>query len=237
MKIIFKLALFFSIALFILSLGLNPVTKQLSSNFVEEKKANVSINLNSSDFGQKFGDWSVIVDKKSNKEVNNVILYNRVDNHLIEAKKAYTLNENSNLQLILEHGKFYRLDGDIYRHATFSKMVFNDIAKNSMKDYKDIFQYWSKIDSDKKRLKEFVLAILISLMPIVFIYFIMLIGIVNPRNRNNYTLLYILFTTISYVVLIFLLLPKLGIYTILVVILFWITLGYYLYLKRIKSRY
>jgi lipopolysaccharide export system permease protein len=237
MKIVLKLGIFFSITLFVLSFGLRPITEQLMDNFIEEKKANASINLNSNEFGQKFGDWSVIVDKKEDTKITDIILYNRVENHLIKAKKAYTENIDFKVNLVLENGIFYKLDDDTFKQAIFEKMVFKNITKNNISNYSNIINYWTKIDNNKKRLKEFVLAFLVSLMPILFIYLIVLIGIINPRNRNNYTSLQILLSILSYVIPIFILLPKLGVYTIPTIIILWIGVTYYLYKNRIKIRY
>jgi lipopolysaccharide export system permease protein len=235
-NVIFKISILVTLLLFILSIVLRPLANQSMDIFIEQKKADVSINTNSNDFGQKFGDWSVIIEQKDNNKVNNIILYNRATNQLIDTQKAYTQKDDFSLNLILENGRMFSLQNDIYKEVLFKRLQLNDITQSSEKSYSSIVDYWSNIEN-KKVLKELVLSITISIIPTLFIPFILAIGILNPRNKNNHIWFFMISTIVGYLTIVFLLLKQAQIYTLVIAPIIFAIVGYYFYFIKIKKRF
>ncbi|PKN14137.1 MAG: permease, partial [Deltaproteobacteria bacterium HGW-Deltaproteobacteria-24] len=59
LKIFFPITLILSISLIIVSLGLIPKTKFLTSEMLDFKKREANFNIKSSEYGQKFGEWMI----------------------------------------------------------------------------------------------------------------------------------------------------------------------------------
>ena len=63
-KIFLPITTILTIFLLVISLGLIPKTKYLTKTFSEIKKKEANFNIKESEFGQKFGDWLIYINKK-----------------------------------------------------------------------------------------------------------------------------------------------------------------------------
>jgi lipopolysaccharide export system permease protein len=153
------------------------------------------------EFGQKFGYLLIFVESVSQKNLNNIVLYNPIEEHIVKA----TTGEIINGSFVANNGIAYKLQsGDKLSMIEFSKATINrDTIDSNIKNL-SIIDYWSEIDNNKSRMKDFILAIFISMLPFVVIFWSAIIGIFNPRyqkNRSYYLIaLFILYYLISFII-------------------------------------
>jgi lipopolysaccharide export system permease protein len=239
-KIYLKLAGLVSLVLLILSLGLIPISKQLNKSFAEEKKATASLNIESSEFGQKFAEWYIFSEKKKDekKAFSNLIMFsNKGDDKFIFSNKASSTSVDGSLKLSLFDGKAYIVKPNEIDQINFKSMVINNSPKTELIEYSDLIKYWSKVTEDNKRLKDMVIYILISIFPMVSVFLIVMLGVVNPRFTKNRSTLYMVTSIFIYFALVFVLAPKLNAWLLLVLPALWIASTFYLFKQNTLSRF
>lgn len=244
-KIFYSLALLVTLTLLIISLGLMPLTKQLNKNFIYAKKANASLNIKATEFGQKFGDWLLFIEENIDDKFSNVVLYSNKGKFLesdsstknenfILAKEAKVENLNGRLSFSLLDGIGFFIEDESVNQIDFEKMAINDTSELGDIEYLDIPEYWLEALDDDKRAKYLSLYILISLFPILSIYMILAFGVLNPRYDKNHSYFYVIIATVIYYVLIYNGASKIPFSAILIIPPIWIFLSYLIYKRRVK---
>ncbi|NWF67166.1 MAG: LptF/LptG family permease, partial [Campylobacterales bacterium] len=233
-----KIFLLISILLLFISIIINPLSEQKQKNYINLKKAEASLNIKSSQFGQKFGDWFVFVNSKDEMKFGDIVLFSKDEKEkssLVISKNANVSNENGVLTLALENGKAFNIQHEKISQIDFEKMKIKDPMNLSNIKYEELLSYW--FEGNSKRIKELSINILISIFPLISIYFVLSFGILNPRYQKNYSYLYLLLSVVIYYILAMLFSSKLFLISTLLLPTMWIFISYYSYKKLIKYRF
>ncbi len=188
--------------LMLLSLGLIPITKQLTKSFIAYKSMHAVLNIEASRFGQKFGDWLVFLESKDKESdtLHNIVLYNAKpkEEQILIAKMGRFINENGVLGLMLSNGQAYSIKNDTVNQIDYKVMKIYDTTQYKPFTYQNLKDYWASALGDKKRLKDMVIFIAISLFPLATLYYAFAYGILHPRYQKNYGYAAILIATAIY---------------------------------------
>jgi len=189
--------------LLLLSLALIPITKQLTKSFISYKSMHAVLNIEASQFGQKFGDWLVFLESKEKEgnTLHNIVLYNAsnpLEEQILIAKTGSFFNENGTLGLMLNNGQAYRIKNDTVDQIDYKVMKIYDTHEYKPFTYQNLKEYWLLAFRDRKRLKDLVIFIAISFFPLVTLYYAFAYGIIHPRYQKNYGYLTILLATALY---------------------------------------
>ena len=169
-----------------------PISKELNSNFIDYKKAQAKFNIKASEFGQKFSDWFVYIEKSddANKKYEGITLYQlpngKEKEKLILAQKAQIHNEKGMLSLNLESGTIFDFSINELAQTNFEKMNINAKPKVAIGSIQSVREYWSDVFTDKRRAYELSFFVLIALFPMASTLIAISIGIVTYRyNRGG----------------------------------------------------
>ena len=168
-----------------------PISKQLNSNFIDYKKAEAKFNIKASEFGQKFSDWFVYIDKSdANKKYEGITLYqlptSGENEKLILAQKAQIQNEQGALRLKLDTGTIFDFSKDTIEQTNFEEMHINAKPKVAIGAMQSVMEYWNGAFTDKRRAYDLAFFILIALFPVASTLIALSIGIVTYRyNRGG----------------------------------------------------
>lgn len=173
-----------SFILLVVGLIFMPIASELNYNFVEHKKLAAKINLKTSEFGQKFGDWSIFIEQKDENSYKNATLFNGKDT-FITAKSAGLKNKNSVISLELEQGKIYRLLKENIVEASFEHMSINSNINSSFAGFESVAQYWQKMKTSKNRRENFSTYTLTALLPLASVFFALGLGIFSQRYEKS----------------------------------------------------
>lgn len=239
-KVFLPLCMLVSLTVLIFSLAIIPLSKNAYSNFINEKRANIDVNIKSGEFGQKLGDWLVFVDKAENRNYENLVLFSSKGlgfESFILAKQGSANSAEGIFEIDLKNGVAYFAEATKIRNIIFEDMIVrNAIGAINLSSY-DLLSYWgTAFSEDTKRRKVFSQYVLFSLFPIFSVFLLPLFGVANPRFNKNLSYLYIIVTTGVYYTLVYFVmeyLPLLGIPLLLSV---WLGGSYLLY-KRFILRY
>ena len=244
-----KLSQFFTIIAAILSLlmivnviVLVPLSKQLNKNFLEYKKAEAKFNIQESKFGQKFSNWLVYIDKSEKNQIyKNVTLYKKGRNgnapKLILSQKALIQNADGILRLVLINGKAFEFQKDKIEQIDFGKMYINSKHSENLGYIKTISDYWNFAFKNKRRAYDFAFFILISLFPISTVFLAIGLATATSRYGNNGIYLYIFISAALYFSFVFLVAKIYPFSSILIVPIVSIILSYFIYKKRVSSKF
>lgn len=231
-------ATFLSLALLFLSLVLIPQAKQLYKGFIVYKKFQAKIDLKPSEFGHRFGNWYLFIEKKGPNGYENVALYNqKFQNHenFIIAKRA-KIDNKQGLKLILFSGHAYTYEPNRLKQIDFDTLILYDTSDKHLFQYKDSILYWKEALSNHRRAYDLTLFILFSLFPLVSLYFIVALGIHNPRYEKGGIFVKSLGVMALYFGISFAISKALGFWA-LVFAPIWFILGLLYYNKKIAKRY
>ncbi|NPA28686.1 MAG: LptF/LptG family permease [Epsilonproteobacteria bacterium] len=189
--------------LLLLSLALIPITKQLIKSFVNYKSIHAVLNIEASQFGQKFGDWLVFLadkDKKKNILINLVLLNsaNPKEEQFLTAKYGKFFNENGIRGLKLYYGQAYRISDEQIDQINYKAMKIYHTQSVTPFSYRNLKEYWQAAGHDRKRRKDLIIYIAVSLFPIVSLFFAFAYGILHPRYDKNFSYPAILAVTTLY---------------------------------------
>ncbi len=195
-----KMAIFFGILsllttvfLLINSLVLIPISDQLNKNFIDFKKNEARLNLNPSEYGQRFSDWMVFIKSKSDtnntRTYNDIIMYqmknNKNQERIVLANSATIKHDKGALELGLYKGNYYDLSPSKIHKSKFSNMTIRSENSDKLRKVGSILEYWKKIKTSEKRAKNFALYTLISLFPLASFLFAISFGVVTYRYQKN----------------------------------------------------
>ena len=239
-KTFFKPAFILSLLLFFNFLVVAPHTTTLSKNFLSYKKSEAKFNLAASEFGNSFGDWLLYIGKKNKDETfSKIFLFNKKQKEeiLIAAKKAKVINDSGILRLKLMNGEGYSYSKKKFSQINFKTMLINDTLKTDLTTYKQPLQYWlSKENAGRKR-HVFIKDTLLSLFPMITLFLITSIGIVQIRHQKSKIYLYLFLTIVLYYGMIIGLEKMFQYYTIPVIAISWLIVTYLLYKKTIVNKF
>lgn len=239
-KTFFKPAFILSLLLAFDFLVVAPHTTTLSKNFLSYKKSEAKFNLAASEFGNSFGDWLLYIGAK-NKDgtFSKVFLFNKKQEEeiLIAAKKAKVINNSGILRLKLIDGEGYSYSKEKFSQINFKTMLINDTLKADLTTYKQPLQYWLSKENAGRKKHLFIKDTLLSLFPMITLFLIASIGIVQVRHQKSKVYLYLFLTIVLYYGITIGLEKMFQYYTIPVVALSWLIITYTLYRKTIVNKF
>ena len=239
-KKLLPITLLISIALLVITLGLIPKAKYLMNSFIDYKKNEANFNIKESEFGQKFGDWLIFIEKKEDNIYKNVKLFKKENNkeELIVSETAILENKKGNLTFKLFNGKIFIIDDSELNEIGFETMYINEIVNNQqILVFSTSLNYWIlslkyNLDNDS-----FVFFILTSIFPLISLFLVVTFGYFNPRYEKNRAVAYSIGAVILYYVLIKYIGDRLLLHSLYIIPTIWIIASYILYSKTIKKEY
>ncbi len=196
----FVLSLLTSVFLLVNVLFILPTAKQLYKNFIEIKKVEAKINIKPTEFGQRFSDWMVFINKTDNNGYKDIILYNQKKKKetFILANHAKINHEKGLLNLSLDNGKtFYITDKEI-KQIDYAKMNINNFLRGEELHNDTMAEYWKKALTDQKRAKDLSFLTLTALFPLVSFLFALAIATLNIRHDRVHLYPFLFAMVISY---------------------------------------
>lgn len=170
----------------LISLVFIPIALVLQKNFIDYKKTQVKFNIKSGEFGQKFLDWLIFIEKENDGLYQNIIMYRplkKLDEKelFIIAKEGILERSEQSLSFRLRQGSVY----DFEQNQTWYAGHFDDIVINTLIsddiESRTLLEYYKGISTSPKRAQEFVIYILIALFPLASTLFALSFGIVTYR--------------------------------------------------------
>ena len=234
-KIYFIYAFLSSIFLIIIAIGMMPLSEYLNKKFIHEKKTTQSINLSKSDFGQKFGNWFLFINKE-NDVFKNIILFNKSkDSEIIVVADEVDIGDsNKSFELKLENGKAYISTEQDLMQVEYKEMSVYDSIIIGKLDYNTLLEYWQLQSTEKDTKKKLVLGINIALFPLMALYAIFGISFLKPRISKDKVGLYSFYYIASFVFSVHYLLAYIGLWTIIVNPILFSCISYIIYYIRVK---
>jgi len=235
-----KLAFIQSLILIILFFIVSPHTKNLYKNFIKVKKTEAKFNIEASEYGHKFGDWLIFVGENNDEgKFSDLILFNQQaeEETLILAKNADIVTKTGVLKLQLEQGKGFNYTKESLSQMSYRKMYINDTTVADTDEYRDTLQYWLNPDKREKMTRKFTINTLVALFPLLSVFLIPTIGIINARHQKGYTYAYIFTAILLYYGLTFTMAKPVGLYTIAIISFATLLSVTYLYYQKVVKRY
>lgn len=243
LRLFFKLSVLVSVLLLIISLGMVPLSKQLYKGFLEEKQNSANINIRTTEFGQKFGDWMIYINEndEENKKFKDVVMFSPTSfqkESFIMAKDAEIIGDELGIRLELSQGKAFLEQNNTLEQINYQTMQIRDMSQGAESDFAGIITHWKEaFEGDNKRAKELCASVLTSLFPFLSVFLILTFGIHNPRYQKNRSYFFIIiacsiFYGITYSASISM--PFLGMIIVPVV---WFGISYSLYRKFVAKYY
>ncbi len=239
-KSFFFLSTIVSILLLVLSLVLVPLSKELYANFFEYKKNSANINIKASEFGQKFGDWMIYIDEGSDGKYENVVMFSKdaFKKEIFILSKEAKILQDGEAKLELKEGKAFLEDHSLVEQIDFGALELRDSYFGDRELFKGLFEHWAKgFAGDAKRAKEFSLSVLISLFPVLSVYFMLSFGVLNPRYQKNRSYPYILILCTIYYFIVFYGSIHIPFFSIVLIPLFWVLSSYIMYRYKVAKYY
>jgi lipopolysaccharide export system permease protein len=237
LRTFFLITLISSIISLIMSIGFIEKTNYYYKQFKTMKKTQAKFNIKASQYGQRFGDWLIYIESKDKHNYHNLKLFKtdpKSDN-LIIAKNADIKVEGGSTHMVLQEGRSFLISKKELNQIDFNSMIMRDrIYSKPFGTYKD---YWSDVLQDKKKAQKLTQYILISLFPLISIFFILSIGYYNPRYESNKSGSKTIALIVIFYVLIFNASKMYPIHSILFISIGWFLLGYIHYRYRVKNIY
>ncbi len=231
-----------SLLLIINILVLIPTAKQLNKNFIDHKRVEAKFNIKATEFGQKFDDWLVYIDKSDKKNnYSSVVMYQEATakntEKFITAKSANINNHNGILKLKLDDGKAFELSERSLQQVNFKKMYLTADQTDKISKVVDIVSYWKQALKYKKRAYDLAFLLLIALFPIATVLFAISIGIVTYRYEKGSIYFSIIAVIIGYLAPGIILVKYADLPAVAVVFFVTIITSYLFYRKKILLRY
>lgn len=240
-RIMLAPSIFLSIILLTTSLVIIPHAEQLYYNYLNFKRTTAKFNISASEFGQKFGEWMLFIESENfNQTYKNVALFKPQSNDkefFAVADKAHFSNTDKHLKFKLTNGKTFVYDHENLTQINFQKMQINDTSILEKLSYVGSWAYWQGIAGDAYKRDIFTLSVMLSLLPILSVFFFLALGTVNSRHTKGYTYLGIFSALLGYIAMFSLLSGSYGLYAIPISIFTWLALTYGYYRYKITRRY
>ncbi|AXK49622.1 permease [Aliarcobacter trophiarum LMG 25534] len=239
-KILFPVTAFLTIFLLIISLGLIPKTKYLTKSFSEIKKKEANFNIKESEFGQKFGDWLIYINKKNENIYKEVTLFKSEKNseNFIVSDEALLENDKNHLSFKLINGKVFAIDDNELSQIDYSSMYINDsITNTDIEAFDTSYNFWKRALKHNKDIDDFSFYILSSIFPLISLFLVIVFGYFNPRYEKNRAVVYSVLTVVIYYVFIKYIGERLLLHSLYIIPTIWIMFSYIIYSKTTKKEY
>lgn len=190
-KFFLKISTAISAVLLFIALVAMPTAMNLNNNFVAYKKTKLNLNIKPGEFGQRFGEWMVFIDKQNSDEnlskYENIVLYNhgKESERFITAKNGDITNENANLNLILKDGHIYDIKNNKWNVSQYNTLTIRSNTQDNFGDDFSIINYWKQANNDQKIAKNLTIYSLIALFPLASTLFALSFGIVTYRYEKG----------------------------------------------------
>lgn len=239
-KILLKPAILLTILLGFDFFILFPHATVLSSNFVSYKKSEAKFNIKASEFGNNFGNWLLYVGKNNpNGTFGNVFLFNKEKGKeiLLGAKEAQVVNQNGILKLKLHQGEGYSYTDNTLSQIDYQTIIINDMMKTDLTTYRKPLEYWQSDDRADSKRHMIITDILLSIFPIISLFFVLAFGIVHARHQKSYVYLALFLAIVFYYGATVGLIDVINYATIPTVLILWMVSTYIIYRKKIVARF
>jgi lipopolysaccharide export system permease protein len=236
--ILLPILLLFTMLILIVSIGLIPKTRYLAKSFIQQKKVEAKFNIKASEFGQSFGEWLIYIEKDNNNLYEKVKLYKNDPNYdkFILSDSAVLNNKDGNLNLILHKGKSFTFEKkqNLLEQVEFDKMYMNDsLSEVDAMNFTTSYHYWMQ---QYKTSSRFSFYILISIFPLISIFFVMLFGYYNPRYDKNRAVMWSIITTGLYFIIVTEI-SKLYLVSLYILPSIWLIVSYSLYRYKVRRKF
>lgn len=244
-KIFLPIALLISFTMLVISIVLTPLSESAYKSFLEERKNDININLQSGEFGQRLGDWLVHIQESKDKSnlYENIVMFSSDSKKggLITAKQALLQNNEGIVEVILKDGTLYKNEDNIVEEVDFERFVIRNILGNFDEYNLGVYEFWNRAFYENKRQektqRDLSMFVLVSLMPLFSLFFIPLLGIKNPRYQRNHVVMQSIGMIGIFYGLIYLGATYTPFFAMVFIPIFWIVLGYLGYKKYIARFY
>ncbi|MFQ6342059.1 LptF/LptG family permease [Campylobacter sp. VTCC 70190] len=192
-KFFLKIASLISALMLVVALVMIPIVFELQDNFVNYKSTQVKFNYKTGEFGQKFLDWMIFIEKQDNDKYENIIMYrpkHKADDkeQLIIAKEAQVQRKDDSFAFRLNQGRMYDFEQSIFS-GEFDDLVVNTEFNAANLQIKKFYEYWSDLNENPQRAREFVIYVTIALFPLASALFALSFGLVTYRYEKGYVYL------------------------------------------------
>jgi lipopolysaccharide export system permease protein len=239
-KTLLKPAILLAILLSFDFFVLFPHATVLSSNFVSYKKSEAKFNIKASEFGNNFGNWLLYVGHNNpDGTFGDVFLFNKEKNNeiLLGANKAQVINQYGILKLRLDNGEGYSYTSDSLSQINYQTIIINDMMKTDLSTYRKPLEYWLSPERADSKRHMFITDVLLSLFPIISLFFVGAMGIVHARHQKSYVYAALFVAIVLYYGATIGLIDMISFYTIPFVFFTWLITTYTLYKRKIVSRF
>ncbi|TLD87784.1 LptF/LptG family permease [Helicobacter sp. MIT 05-5294] len=247
-KIFLPIAFLASFSLLILSLVLTPLSDIAYRQFLEERKNSININLQAGEFGQKLGEWLVYAQENKEDEnvYENIVLLslakeNKEDKGLIFAKVARISNNNGVMEVVLTNGKVYRKPRDEIEKIGFNELILRNAMSSLESSELGLIEYWKRAfypnNRQEKTKRNLSMYLLLSLFPLISLFYYPFLGIKNPRYQKNYTILQSMAIVGAFYALMYLCANYIPLLGSVVLPFLWAFGGYWLYRRYVTRFY
>jgi lipopolysaccharide export system permease protein len=240
LKIFLPLTLILTISLLIVSLGLIPKTKYLTSEMLDFKKREANFNIKPSEYGQKFGEWMIYIEHKNDKVYDEVKLFKTTEktDEFIVAKSAVLNNKDSELSFELNHGKLFNINDKEVNQIDFRTMLINErVANQDTQDFTTAYNFWVENIKRKDQLDRFSFYILVSLFPLISLFLVISFGYYNPRYEKNRSIGLSILCIVLYYICSDYAVKTIVLHSLYLIPLVWILFCYIVYVKKIRQAY
>ncbi len=239
-KMLLPVTMMLTVAMLIISMGLIPKTKHLTTKMLDLKKKEANFNIKESEFGQKFGDWLVYITDKKGKEYSDVKLFKtdgKTDQFIL-SRTAELNNKEGELSFILNDGKSFAITQKELNQIDFKNMKINsELASSQSKPFINPYDHWKYNFKNKIDIDDFVFYILASTFPLLSLLLVISFGYFNPRYEKNKAVMWALSFVIFYYVGSNYLAKNVELNSLYFVPVCWFVLTYFVYTKKIKNFY
>jgi lipopolysaccharide export system permease protein len=217
-----------------------PHATVLSTNFLRYKKSEANFNLSASEFGHNFGDWLLYIGKANqDNSYSDVFLFHKdvKEEILIGAKRAKVLNKKGILTLKLTDGQGYGYTDKTLSQMNFDEMAINNVLVTDLRTYLTPIKFWLDPERRSNKIKMFITDVLLSIFPVISLFFIVAISVIHERHQKAHIYLYIFLAILLYYGATIALQDLLQFYTIPTVAITWLIITYMMYKKQVLARF
>jgi lipopolysaccharide export system permease protein len=240
LKSFLPITLLLTLLFLVVSIGLIPKVDFERHKFVDMKKKEANFNIKAGEFGQKFGDWLILINGQTENIYKDVKLLKLEENkeQFVVSKSATLNNDKGVLSIRLDNGKAFLIDEKELNQIDYEKMYINDsVADKKVSIFTTTYEYWKDNLKKKSDIDDFTFFILTSIFPLISLFLVVTFGYFNPRYEKNRAIFYSLIAIVLYYVLLKVISGKLLLHSLYVIPIIWLSVTYILYFKTIKKEY
>ena len=240
-KVLSLPALLLSTLMLVDFLVITPFINITSANFLEKKKSEAKFNLSASEFGHKFGEWMLFINKSNGEKdlFENIVLFKKGEANeiLISAQKGEIINQNGILRLKLSDGESFSYENGSMKEMTFKTAYINNTVTKKIRTYRSTLDYWTNEERHDKKMRALITNTLLSLFPITSIWLVLALGIVHARHQSRLIYLWLFVSVVSYYVLSIVPQQWIGFHALWLVPSMWLLATYTLYYRLVAQRF